>query len=355
MEEHGAGIQISPNAWHILNGLGLGKALRKAADMPRAILMMNAHNGKTLAQLPLGAAFEDKYLAPYLVLHRADLQLILFEAIGENPDIEFHPGHEIIDATSHSNGVTALVQTGIKPEISERTCDILIGADGVHSRIRKDALELPGPVYSGKTAWRALLPAASVSDPRALENTMVWLGTRAHAITYPIRNGTELNVVAVTHETQAEKTRGISPEDLSRKFVHWHEDFKSVFSRKALWTGWPLFEVAKPDVFVRGNIVLVGDAAHAMLPFAAQGAAQAIEDAAILANSLRAHENPGEALKAYERQRAPRIKRVVKTARSNGRIYHLSPPFSLARNMALKTLPGEKLLNKQDWIYRWKV
>jgi len=349
----GAGIQISPNAFHVLKEIGLGRQLRALGDQPNAIIMMNALTGRPLNQLPLGMGMEDAYQAPYLVIHRADLQGLLLKACEKTPDIELFFSSEIKDAAPHDNGVTVLVRSD--SEIQERVGDVLIGADGVHSHIRNSVLKFPKARYSGKTAWRALVPAAEVSDHQALQNTIAWLGPKAHAVTYPVRQKQFMNVIAVTQETASEGVSEILPGELSEKFRRWDQSFTDVFLNNDLqWTAWPLHGMGPPSILAARSIVLVGDAAHAMLPFAAQGAAQAIEDAHVLARCLGETEDIETALKTYQELRLPRVRKVVKTATSNGRIYHMTGPMAMARNLALKNLSGNRLLKKQDWIYRWR-
>jgi len=350
--EFGAGIQISPNAFHVLKKLGLSTKLLSAGIAPSAINMMNAKNGKNLARLPLGLDVEDTYGAPYLVLHRADLQNILFEACDENPDISITYGTEVVDAALHKNGATVMIKSDM--QTSENLCDILVGADGIHSNVRHDILERPRAVYTGKIAWRALVPADQIKLAEAMSNTFVWLGPKAHAVTYPIRNGEYLNVIAVTRERDKTKANAISKDKLLKIFSHWCDDFKGLIEVDADWSGWPLYETRDTSTMAHKNVALIGDAAHAMLPFAAQGAAQAIEDAEVLAQCLSGNADKELALKAFEDQRLPRVERVVKTARRNGQIYHLSGIPALARNLTLNIISGEKLLQKQDWIYRWK-
>lgn len=348
----GAGIQISPNAFHVLKRLGLSGKLLSAGTAPSAIMMMNGVNGKNLARLPLGFDIEDTYGAPYLVLHRADLQNILFEACDAHPDITITHGAKIIDAAIHANGATVMIET--EDSRHEHLCDILIGADGIHSCVRHDILDLPKAVYTGKIAWRALIPANKVKLSGAMSDTYIWLGSKAHAVTYPVRNGDYLNIIAVTQERDEAKAKEISKETLLDRFAHWSDDFKALLELEADWSGWPLYETKHITCMAERSVALIGDAAHAMLPFAAQGAAQAIEDAAVLSQCISSGINKEDAIKAFEAQRLPRVKRVVKTARRNGQIYHLSGLAAMARNLGIKNIPGEKLLAKQDWIYRWK-
>jgi len=348
----GAGIQISPNALHVFDSLGLGKEIRSASDAPNSIVMMNAKSGKQLASIPLGIAFEDKYEAPYLVIHRSDLQDILLSACKNHPEITINMGCEIVDAVSHPNGITAMVKK--EYDISEVIADILVAADGIHSNIRTNSLDLPEANYSGKIAWRALIPAQMIDNNTALNNTMAWLGAKAHVVTYPVRKKTFLNVIAVTQEKTANDFAEIFGSVLQKKFFDWDDEIADLFLKANEWTGWPLYEMALPNKMAHGNIASIGDASHAMLPFAAQGAAQAIEDAHVLAYGLSAEKDIETALEKFEKARLPRVREIMKTANRNGRIYHLSGIMAASRNFVLGTLSGEKLLQQQDWIYRWK-
>jgi salicylate hydroxylase len=348
----GAGIQISPNAFHVLKWLDLGKEIRLAADEPNSILMMNASTGEMLAELPLGFDFENKYEAPYLVLHRSTLHDILLKACHEHPDIDIRMGSEIIDAASHPNGVTALIRTDKKQQ--ERVVDVLVAADGIHSQLRVDALDLPKAQYSGKIAWRTLIPAQAVEDNRLLNNTVARLGPGAHVVSYPVEKKQFLNIIAVTQEKNADETQGRTVSNLSSHFTHWHEDIKTLIANSDDWTAWPLYEMALPTRLAENKVAMIGDAAHAMLPFAAQGAAQAVEDAFVLAHCLNEHNDTENALNVFQQARLPRVREVMKTARTNGRIYHMSGIMAFARNLILKKTSGKKLLQKQDWIYRWK-
>lgn len=352
IEPVGAGIQVSPNAFHVLNGLGLGRELLSMGDVPNSILMMNAQNGSQLASIPLGFHVQDKYDAPYIVIHRGDLQAILLKACEAHIDISITYGAEIEDAAIHQNGVTAIVKS--EDTISEVVGDLLIGADGVQSTVRNFIMELDKAKYSGKTAWRALIPEQEISTPNVLSNTMVWLGSKAHAVTYPIRNASTLNVIAVTQEPETVNTANHTKAELKKKFSHWDSGFKKYLECDVEWLGWPLYETRSMNKMVDKNVVLIGDAAHAMLPFAAQGAAQAIEDAHVLSDCLSKTDNIDIALNNFEKQRVPRVKRISKTARTNGNIYHLSGLAAAARNFGLSKISGDKLLQKQDWIYRWK-
>lgn len=352
IEPLGAGIQISPNAFHVLKSLELDEEIIKLSGVPNAIIMMNAIKGTKLTSLPLGFDIQDKYHAPYLVIHRADLHTVLLEKCKLHPDININFSSELIDAAMHRNGVTVLIKS--TDVISEHLGDILIGSDGVHSNVRSRVLELDAPKYTGKVAWRGLIAQEHIRSAELMTNTKGWLSPKAHAVTYPIRNGAFLNVVIVTQDNKEKNKKVISNQTLKEQFSHWSEEFTSLLDHEPDWTGWPLYETASPRKMVEGKIALIGDAAHTMLPFAAQGAAQAIEDAHVLAKCLDEDNNLEDALKTFEKIRLPRVRKVIKAARNNGRIYHLSAPFSNMRNLAFKMIPAQRLLQKQDWIYRWR-
>ncbi len=269
LEPLGAGIQISPNAFHVLNSLGLGRELLSIGDVPDAILMMNALKGSELATIPLGLYIQNKYDAPYIVIHRADLQNILLKACQDNPDITITFGAEIADAAIHQNGVTALVKTDER--MKEIVGELLVGADGIHSSVRNNILKLEPAIYSGKTAWRTLIPSQQVKNDKALSNTVVWLGPKAHAVTYPVRGASYLNVIAVTQEARKLKFNEKSKADLVKKFAHWNSDFTDLLKNNVEWSGWPLYETRSIKTMAFKTMALIGDAAHAMLPFAAQG------------------------------------------------------------------------------------
>ena len=159
----------------------------------------------------------------------------------------------------------------------------------------------------------------------------------------------------MTQEKDKTEAKEISKEKLQDVFSHWCDDFKLLLETDADWSGWPLYETRDITLMAEKSVALIGDAAHAMLPFAAQGAAQAIEDAEVLTRCLSSTMEKEEALKKFESLRLPRVKRVVRTARKNGQIYHLSGVSASLRNLAMSKISGKKLLAKQDWIYSWKA
>ena len=353
IEAFGAGLQISPNAFHILSDLGLQKQMKGLATAPDSIRIIKAATGQEITRIPLGETVVARYGLPYLVIHRADLCQILATACNDHPDIDLHLGHRVVDAVPHANGITVMsYQNNKMHEFSGRA---MIAADGVWSKFRTDYIEAKPPVYSGFMAWRALLSAEQVETKR-LEHTQLWLSPDAHGVTYGVRRYNYLNMVVVVKEPPAERKWDLPADikELQNRLSSWHSDFTDLLQVKTKWTKWPLYEAPASKHWAIDNLALVGDAAHAMLPFAAQGAAMAIEDAWVLADKLGSIENTASALKAYETARMPRAMRAVALARSNAKIYHESGPIAAIRDGALKIMPPKMLLGRQDWLYGWR-
>lgn len=361
LESVGAGLQISPNAFHVIDRLGLGRTLKAVATAPLAIRIMNASSGRQVASIPLGETAIARYGAPYLAAHRADLLQVLAGAAAEHPDIAIHMGKRVEDAAPHVNGVTSLVyENGALEEFQGQA---LVAADGVWSQLRKRHFDAPDAAYTGMVAWRGLLPMDILPASQDRENVQLWLATNAHAVSYPVRQGRYLNFVAITSMPAGlEGPRqgwadAANAEALVGQLANWHSSVVEILSHRARWTKWPLFAVPPLVSWSNRSIALCGDAAHAMLPFSAQGAAMAIEDAYVLAECLagaKRSEVPA-ALELYGRIRRNRVAKAAKLARANRAIYHLEQPFAAARDMVMNAMGGERLLARQDWLYGWML
>lgn len=351
----GAGLQISPNALSVLEDLGLGRQLRRLAVAPQGIRVHAASSATHIKTIPLGAEAIVEFGLPYLVMHRADLHQALFAACEEEPDITLHEGSEITDVTSHANGASVLVKS--ENGIETRRGLLLVAADGVHSTIRQSALDLPPARHSGFEAWRAMVPADEVPARFAMDLTHLVMGRNSHAVLYPVRNGRYLNVVVVrrTRKRDSSVRRNAPYSELRRKLFLWSRHFKRLFDKAGSWSVWPILEMppARAPLHDQG-VVLIGDAAHAMMPFSAQGAAMAIEDAAVLAGIIAKSGDPASAGAEFESVRARRWAQVAKLTRTNGQLYHMGWPFSTARNIGMAFMPAKRLLMRQAWIYRWK-
>jgi salicylate hydroxylase len=356
LEETGAGIQLSPNATRILIALGLGERLRAAAFAPEAVAIKTA-GGSRLARIPLGGEAERRFGAPYWTIHRGDLQAALLDAVQANPDIVVRPGTKVEDFILHANGLSVACRRGAA--VADELCIGLIGADGLWSKVREQ-LGHPAPEFRQRTAWRALVPTDALDDEFRAPDVQVWLGPNAHLVHYPVKGGRLINIVAIVNDHWAEpgwNAEG-AREELLAHFSPWNwalpvREFLAVPER---WTKWALYDLPPFHPWGDGPVTLLGDAAHPMLPFLAQGAAMAIEDAALLTDNLaRGPDDPTAAMRRYERRRGRRTARVQRAASSNGRIYHLTAGEAVLRNLFLRVAGGKMLLRRYKWLYDWRA
>jgi salicylate hydroxylase len=360
LEEAGAGLQLSPNATRILISLGLHARLSERALAPEAISIMSARHGGEICRLPLGqTALRDG--APYWVMHRAGLQAALLEQVRDNPDIELRLGTRIDHAVSHNDGVTVDLRGSATNR--KETAWALIGAEGVWSALRDQFFPDARPLFSGLIAWRGTIDATQLPHETAPRGVQLWMGPRAHLVAYPMSGGRQVNIVAVVPDAwnQPGWSAPGDAADIKRRFAQarWPESARVTIDAVERWRKWALFTIPPMAAWHRNAMALVGDAAHAMLPFAAQGASMAIEDAAVIASCLgeAADENANgatAALARYTGLRRARVARVQELAQRNGRIYHLEGAAALARDLAIKTIGLRRLLARQNWIYDWR-
>ena len=353
LEEAGAGIQLSPNATRLLFGLGLAERLRPFAVAPEAIRVMSA-SGRDIVRVPLGATAEQRYGAPYWVIHRADLQAALAAAIEESPDITLRLGTRVEDFALHQHGITVQARTaqGARDEHGIA----LIGADGLWSPLRARLGEQRPPAFARRTAWRATVRASSVTEEFRAPLTCLWLGRDAHLVHYPVKGGGQVNIVAIVRDDWHEQGWSApgKPDEIAARFSDFAPAARALVAMPERWQKWALFDRPSTRIRTTGPVTLIGDAAHPMLPFLAQGGAMAIEDAAVLANCLERDEDTAHATRAYESLRQSRVARVQREARRNSARYHFSGPLGMARDAALSLLGGERLLRRYDWLYGWK-
>jgi salicylate hydroxylase len=354
LEETGAGIQLSPNATGILINLGAGDYLKRRAVAPEAIRVMRAANAREIVRIPLGREAELRYGAPYWVIHRADLQAGLIEALEATSDFVLRLGSKVEDYAVHAHGITVQARGGFA-SIDEHGI-ALVGADGLWSTLRVKLGDRTLPRFRSRTAWRALVPADRV-PPHAREGaTALWLGPNAHLVHYPVKAGTMINLVAIVADDR--RVKGWSADgrraDLVARFSGWHKDARALIAAAPMWQRWSLYDRPLPHPWGVGPVTLLGDAAHPMLPFLAQGGAMAIEDAAVLAACLARQEEPAVGLRLYEGLRRRRVARAQRHGRRNGRAYHLKGPAAFARDLALKVMGGNRLLRRYDWLYDWR-
>ena len=361
LEEAGAGLQLSPNASRVLVELGLQPRLAARAVVPDAISIMSARSGGEVARLPLGEAAAFRAGAPYWVVHRADLQAALQAQVNENADIELRLGCQFEDAVPHAKGLTIVQRSGMTRQ--QEPALALIGADGIWSTVRHHLFPQVQPQFSGLIAWRGTLDATQLPREYTSRRVQLWMGPNAHLVAYPLSGARQINVVAVVPGTWNRPGWSApgEPNEIKNAFAssRWPGPTRMMIGAVDDWRKWALFTVPDGGEWATGAIALLGDAAHAMLPFAAQGAGMAIEDAAVLAKCLG--DGVGEtaasipaALKRYARLRRSRVARVQGTARRNGMIYHLTGPAAFARDLFIRSMGPQRMLAQQSWIYEWR-
>ena len=353
--EVGAGLQLGPNATRRLHALGLARALAGIAAVPDALVVRGTGGDGVVARLPLGEAMRRRYGAPYCCVHRADLHAMLLDAARGSAGTTLHLGARIDridagDAAVRVDGADGRHWSG----------DALIGADGLWSAVRAQVSGPadPPPRVTGHTAWRALVPQAVLPAALRGADVRVWLGARLHAVAYPVRGGAALNVVVLAESAPAgdardwDQTTGL--DALQRATGRCGGMLQALIEAMPAWRAWTLCDrapLAGPSGMARGRVALAGDAAHPMLPYMAQGAGMAIEDAVALADALgdAAAADVPAALARYADARWRRNARVQARARRNGVVFHLSGPARLARDAGLRAL-GPKLLDV-PWLY----
>lgn len=351
--EAGAGIQLGPNATRILGPLGVLDVLMPKTFRPEAVWLFDGLSGKKLATVPLGDTAERRYGAPYLTAHRADLHEALRAAAANARHVTLTPNFTVA-SIEDGGGITVASLDG--PSVQGSA---LVGADGIWSTVRKWIAPEASLSFTGATAFRSLLPLGSLPSPFSEPIVGLWLGPRTHLVHYPVRSGEALNVVAVTETGRKEEgwNRSAETETVRANFTRWCETAQGLLEFAPSWRAWSLFSLSALPQWHRGPITLLGDAAHPVLPYLAQGAALAIEDAAALADHLdAARGNPGAAFQAYERVRGVRADRVRRTSQRLGRAYHMGDAglggmARIARNAILGLRGADATLRGFDWLY----
>jgi 3-hydroxybenzoate 6-monooxygenase len=348
-DETGAGIQLGPNATRALETLGLLDTIAPFAFRPDAIWLHDGLSGRKLTTVPLGRRVVERYGAPYLTLQRSDLHAALGMAAASMSTVNLRQGFEVADIEAQGAEILARAAGGTQVMGTS-----LIGADGLWSTVRPCINPYARLRHTGATAWRALLPRKGLPPPLDAPVVGLWLGPRAHLVHYPLRGGDDLNIVAVT-EGGAARQGWNEPADakaLVAHFAGWSREAQSVLQQAQGWRSWSLYRLDGLSRYSMGRIALLGDAAHPILPYLAQGAALAIEDAVTLALSIaQCPGDPPNAFRRYETWRQPRDARVQRLSRRLGRLYHLSGPFRLARNLLLERRREESALQRFDWLY----
>jgi len=350
LQEFGAGLQISPNARRVLNQLGLDRQITTRSFEPKGIDVYPFRSGKPLTTLTLGAAARERFGAPYAVMHRADLADVLYRACRRFANIEMLFGTTGFEVENNPVGVTVSLETVAESRTSKAFG--FVGADGVNSRTRTNLLGGQAAKFSGYVAWRAMLDLDAAPSFIAMDRTSLFFGPGYHAVCYPLPHRKKLNLVLFLSDAP-DRVFGATPptEPVLPKAILGSAQFDAIMdAAKGQWGYWPLSSVAENVWHYRG-IGLVGDAAHAMMPFQAQGAAMGIEDAAILAPLLMTEPTAESAFYRYEGMRQKRVARVQRVSEANGRAFHMRWPLALARDAVLSLQGPEGHFGRLKWLY----
>jgi salicylate hydroxylase len=356
LEEFGAGLQITPNAPRVLARLGVLERVRQLSSKPPAVLVLRGSDNAKLMRLPLDDA-ERRWGAEYLVIHRADLQTALVEAVRDQPGIELSLGTTVTGFAANGDTISVRLQRGLTAARDE--ADLLIGADGLRSQVRSGLGFGPADRadFTRRVAYRALVNAEDVEPRWARSEIVLRLGPEAHLVQYPLRRGLIINLVATIRSPSRagggdQQWDGAADRStLERAFAGWSKEARALVGAPVQWRAWPLY--CRPPIpsFSLGRAALVGDAAHPMVPFLAQGAAQAIEDAGALGRTVAQTQDIPAALALYSRDRVERAARVQREALRQGRIYHLGGPLAFARDTTMRMLGPRRLSERYDWLY----
>lgn len=351
VQEVGAGLQISPNARRVLNQLGLDRAIAAKSFEPAAIDVHPYRANKPVVSLELGPAIRERHGVPYAVMHRADLADVLFKACRRFANIDLLFGVRSFDAVNHSRGTSLVVEEAGGQSRSARV-HALVGADGVNSETRTRVLNGPAATYSGFVAWRTTVSMDMLAGVLAPDRTTLLLAPGYHAVCYPLPQRKVFNIALFAKEPRGRVEAADPPREPRLPWAAApSKTFETLLSTaRGGWGYWVISTVEAP-VWSDGGVGLVGDAAHAMLPFQAQGAAMAIEDAAILAPLLMTEPDAPSAFQRFAAMRRPRLDRVRKITDFNGFAYHLEWPFTLGRNVVLRAQGPRGHLKRLDWLY----
>lgn len=347
----GAGIQIGPNGVRVLDALGVAQGLLSKVGKPESIRVYNGATAKLLAQLPLGEWIAERHGAPYWVAHRADLHEALRAEAERSPLVTLRTDFTVRLARHDKEGVRVTADSK-KTEAGAA----LVGADGLWSAVRRIVAPEAQPVFAGTSASRCVLPAASAG--RLAENAVgLWLSPTAHVVHYPVRGGAEIAVVVIAQEDWQSRAWDVEADRarVLELVAGFHPDLAGVLAAAPQWRRWSLHRLAPLPSWSRDRIVLMGDAAHPMLPYLAQGGVMALEDALCLAQAFAASRGVEErAIAAFVAERKARAARVQAASLRNGRAYHLARPYSLARDAVFAAVPGAMLMAGLDWLYGWQ-
>jgi 2-polyprenyl-6-methoxyphenol hydroxylase-like FAD-dependent oxidoreductase len=347
--EIGAGIQLGPNAFHSFDQLGVGDAARSMAVFIDNLRLMDALTAEEIVRVPLDEPFRRRFGNPYAVIHRGDLYSVLLKTCRANELIEIRTASEVQGYEQDGSGVRVHLASG------SVTGTALIGADGLWSNIRKQVVGDGPPRVSGHTTYRSVIPTEQMPEDLRWNAATLWAGPKCHIVHYPLSGWKVFNLVVTYHNDAPEPVAGkpVSHEEVLKGFQHVHPRAQEIIRHGKDWKLWVLCDRDPVERWVDGRVALLGDAAHPMLQYFAQGAAMAMEDAVCLAHMVDSH--PGrveEALEAYRRQRMLRTARVQLQSREIGtHIYHPAGAHAQLRNATLQAMSPGDIYDNLAWLY----
>ncbi len=349
-QEIGAGIQLGPNVFHMFDVLGVTEAINKLAVFPEFLMMRDSITGEEVTRIPVLGDFRKKFKYPYGVIHRADLHTVLLQACQRQPElIQLFASQKMVAFEDRGDRVTVKTETGESYEGAA-----LIGADGLWSTVRQAIVGDGKPVISGHVTYRAVLKTADMPEHLRWWSMVIWAGEKVHLVQYPMRGGELFNLVAVFHSSRFEEGWNSfgDPTELNERFANTCEPVRTLLGKIESWRMWVLQDRPPIKNWSKGRVTLLGDAAHPMLQYLAQGANMAIEDAVCLAN--RVEESGGDfeaAFKAYQAVRYLRTGKVQIMARVYGEFYHAGGVSKELRNMMLSGRTPEQAIEAMEWLY----
>ncbi|MGE0659879.1 MAG: 3-hydroxybenzoate 6-monooxygenase [Reyranellaceae bacterium] len=347
--EIGAGIQLGPNAFHCFDRLGVGETARKMAVYIDSLRLMDSMADGEICHIDLGEAFRKRFGNPYAVVHRGDLHGVLLQACRDHPLVDLRVSSEVTSYEQDGGEVVARLASGETVRGAA-----LIGADGLWSNVRRQMIGDSARV-SGHTTYRSVIPTEQMPEDLRWNAATLWAGPKCHIVHYPLSGWKVFNLVVTYHNDAPEPVAGkpVPVEEVRRGFAHVCERAQNIIRHGRDWHMWVLCDRDPVEGWTDGKVALLGDAAHPMLQYMAQGACMAMEDAVCLADSLARHEGSIEAgLARYRDRRVLRTARVQLTSRAMGdHVYHPAGPHAALRNAIMSAKSQAEWLDILEWLY----
>ncbi|WP_109465582.1 3-hydroxybenzoate 6-monooxygenase [Albibacillus kandeliae] len=349
--EIGAGIQLGPNAFHAFDYLGVGETARQMAVYIDNLRLMDALTGVEITRIPLGDAFRARMGNPYAVVHRGDLHGVFLKACQAHPKVELRTSSGVEGYEQDDTGVRAVLADGSRVEGR-----ILIGADGLWSNIRKQMLQDGPPRVSGHTTYRSVIPTEEMPEDLRWNAATLWAGPKCHIVHYPLQGWKTFNLVVTYHNDAPEPVAGkpVSRDEVRRGFEHVAPVAQQIIDKADDWKLWVLCDRDPVMNWTDGKVALLGDAAHPMLQYFAQGACMAMEDAVSLSHlmGVRGFDGIEQTLVDYQNSRRLRAARVQLQSREIGQhVYHPAGAHAELRNAVMSARSPEEWYDQIDWLY----